>query len=496
MEKESQRNTADVAQEIENKASLPWYGVRHTQMILLFVLIIIGYGMRVNLSVGIVAMTDTDTISDIPTYNWTIKSTILSSFFWGYIIPQVGVGQLAERFGAKWFLTGSMAVSALFTLLIPPMAELGSWGVMICRVIQGFTQGFFYPCMHNLLSKWIPLNERSRLGTFVYAGGPLGTVISMPVTGWISASSAGWPTAFYLYGALGFAWCIIWLIYGSNGPTDHKTISAQEKDYILKSCGQSDKNKHVTPWKDLIKSLPVWAILITHCGQNWGFWTLLTEIPIYMKGVLNFNISKNGLLSAAPYFALWVLSFLFGFLTDYTINKGIFSVGVARKVVTAIGLIGPAGALFALGMAESDQKGLVIGLLITAVGLNSAIFCGYQVSHVDIAPTHAGTLMGITNGGANIFSIIAPLIVELVVTDESDTDQWKIVFFTAATIYVVADIIYTIFGSGERQYWDQENVSDEKECEKLFESDKKEDEISKLLEIYNQKRSYTHFISR
>ena len=112
-------------------------------------------------------------LSNIPffqTYNWTIKSTILSSFFWGYIIPQVAVGQIAERFGAKWLLTGSMTVSAIFTLLIPPMAAYGVWGVILCRVIQGFTQGFFYPCMHNLLSKWIPLTERSRLGTFVYAG--------------------------------------------------------------------------------------------------------------------------------------------------------------------------------------------------------------------------------------------------------------------------------------------------------------------------------------
>lgn len=85
-------------------------------------------------------------------------------------MPQIGVGQLAERYGAKWFLTGSMTVSALFTVLIPIMADLGDWGVMICRVMQGFTQGFFYPCTHILLSRWAPLGERGRFGTFVYGG--------------------------------------------------------------------------------------------------------------------------------------------------------------------------------------------------------------------------------------------------------------------------------------------------------------------------------------
>ena len=114
--------------------------------------------------------TKTWTHYTLQTYNWTDKSIILSSFFWGYVLPQVGVGQLAERFGPKWFLTCSMAVSSVFTMLIPIMANAGSWAVMICRMIQGFTQGFFYPCAHILISKWTPLNERSRMGTFVYAG--------------------------------------------------------------------------------------------------------------------------------------------------------------------------------------------------------------------------------------------------------------------------------------------------------------------------------------
>lgn len=50
------------------------------------------------------------------------------------------------------------------------MAELGSWGVMICRILQGLSQGFFFPSSHNLLGKWVPPNERARMGTFVYAG--------------------------------------------------------------------------------------------------------------------------------------------------------------------------------------------------------------------------------------------------------------------------------------------------------------------------------------
>lgn len=36
----------------------------------------------------------------------------------------------------------------------------------------------------------------------------------------------------------------------------------------------------------------MWALIIVHCGQNWGYWTLLTEMPSYMKSVLNFKIEE------------------------------------------------------------------------------------------------------------------------------------------------------------------------------------------------------------
>jgi hypothetical protein len=38
------------------------------------------------------------------------------------------------------------------------------------------------------------------------------------------------------------------------------------------------------------------AVTIAHCGQNWGFWTLLTEMPSYMNSVLKFDlkaVSRN-----------------------------------------------------------------------------------------------------------------------------------------------------------------------------------------------------------
>lgn len=99
------------------------------------------------------------------------KNLMLSSFFWGYICLQVGAGQLAKNYGPKLFLCVAIFVTSLFTILIPILGEaIGYGGVILCRIVQGLSQGFLVPSIHNLLSHWAPTSERATYGSAVYAG--------------------------------------------------------------------------------------------------------------------------------------------------------------------------------------------------------------------------------------------------------------------------------------------------------------------------------------
>jgi len=40
--------------------------------------------------------------------------------------------------------------------------------------------------------------------------------------------------------------------------------------------------------------------------------------------------------------------------------------------------------------------------------------------------------------------------------------QWQIVFFIAAFVYIICGTFYNIFGSGERQYWDNPEDDEQK----------------------------------
>ena len=40
------------------------------------------------------------------------------------------------------------------------------------------------------------------------------------------------------------------------------------------------------PWKSIMTSKAVWAIIVAHFAENWGFYTLLTGMPTFMKVIL------------------------------------------------------------------------------------------------------------------------------------------------------------------------------------------------------------------
>lgn len=134
-----------------------------------------------------------------------------------------------------------------------------------------------------------------------------------------------------------------------------------------------------------------------------------------MKSVLHFNIKQNALLSALPYFAMMVMSMILSPFADWMNNKKILKVEFSRKLFNTIGLWGPMIALIALAYVTS--KTLAVALVTIAVGINASTYLGFQINHLDLAPNHSGTLMGITNCSANIMSIIAPLLVGFVLND-------------------------------------------------------------------------------
>ncbi|KAL7737229.1 hypothetical protein ACLKA6_005411 [Drosophila palustris] len=467
------------------------FGVRHVQCILCFFCLTLAYAWRVNLTIALVAMTDKPNTTDIGNnsfsddfnnslsdnsseqletlglstgidyYSFTEqqRSYMLSSFFWGYIVTQVPGGYIAQRYGAKMLLLVGLASCAILTMLTPLSLRYGGWQTLcVVRILEGLTQGAVHPATHSLLSKWAPANERGMLGTICYSGAQFGTILMMATSGFLADSSIGWPAIFYIGGLCGFIWVAVWWFYSSSAPEDHRFITREELKFIEESRSDGkmqDSHKLApTPWTAIFTSMPFLSLLVVHCTHMWGFWTLLTQIPSYMKNIYDMDINSSALNSSLPYAVMMLLSFFFVWLSKVLQRQKSLSLSFNRKLFNTIGHWIPMCSLIALGYVPKENSTLAVVLLTLTVGISAATYLGFQVNHIDLSPNYAGTLMGLTNAAANVMSALAPLAVGWMVHDQKNIEEWRVVFFVAAGFYFFGNLLFVIFGRTETQWWD------------------------------------------
>lgn len=70
-----------------------------------------------------------------------------------------------------------------------------------------------------------------------------------------------------------------------ESPSKDPHISQDELEYINSSLGNTKKLATVpTPWKSIFTSSALFAICASHFSENWGFYTLITQLPTFLKG--------------------------------------------------------------------------------------------------------------------------------------------------------------------------------------------------------------------
>ena len=175
---------------------------------------------------------------------------------------------------------------AIFNLLTP-LAAKGGFGVfVVLRVLMGLAEGMSGPSIHQFWFKWAPPFERSRLVTITVAGMHVGTVVSLSTCG-VLVQNYGWESVFYIYGGIGCVWYVIWLIFIYDSPDKDPFISEEEKLYISsKTKDQPIRPAGNVPWLKILTSTAVWAVIAAHFSENWGNYTLLTQLPTFLKCAL------------------------------------------------------------------------------------------------------------------------------------------------------------------------------------------------------------------
>ena len=361
---------------------------------------------------------------------------------------------MADRFGGKWLLFGCVLLSSLVSLLSPAAARTHFGFFLSLRVLSGLGEGVMAPSLHALIVRWSKPKYRSLIVSVIFTGSDVGIIIAMLVSGVLSdhGFAGGWPSVFYLLGTVGCVWSVAWSLLCFDSPSVHPRISSTEREYWLTVLGTTNLvARPPTPWRKILTSVPVWALAVAFFASLWDFYTLASCIPLFMHDVLGFDMTNNGIVSAVPFFAT-VLMIPAGFLSDWLRSPGRLSTSVVRKIFCVSGFLSTGCMLILTGFAGCDRV-LAVVLMFIAVGCTCLLIPVVVVNQLDLAPLHAGKIMGLTQFVANLSSIAAPHAVGFLTRHRSSRSEWRHVFYLAAAISAVGAIVFVVFGSGRRQSW-------------------------------------------
>ncbi len=410
---------------------------RHQLVFMAFLAIFICYMDRVSISVAIIPMVDD--------YGWdlTTQGLVLSSFFVGYLLLQIIGGKLADRFGGKIVLGFGVLLWSIFTILTPPAAAFGLAALVTVRILMGMGEAVTFPAIFAQYARWIPLKERSRSVAFSNSGLPLGTVFALLATP-VIVNTLGWEWVFYLFGATGFFWCIAWLYWIAPSPQTKAGISPRELA-LIEADAVSDSIAPATPWRALLTNMPVWAIIVAHFCNNWSLYVLLAWLPTFVNKGLGVDYASIGIYAMMPHIASFICLNIAGNFADRMIGGGM-SVTRVRKIMMMVGF----GGIIASLMVVGGIKDAVTAIAVMTAGsaLGAFVIGGFFVNHMDIAPRHAGTLMGITNTAGTIPGIIGVAVSGWIL---ETTGSWALLFQVTAAVTAFGLVFFLLFASGERQ---------------------------------------------
>ncbi|PAV87585.1 hypothetical protein WR25_04805 [Diploscapter pachys] len=390
-------------------------------------------------------------------FNWTREelSVMESSFFYGYLVTQIPAGFLA----AKLFGIGIGIGSTLNIFLPYGFKSKSDTLVAVIQIVQGLAQGFCYPAMHGVWRYWAPPMERSKLATTAFTGSYAGAVLGLPLSAFL-VSYVSWGSPFYLYGFCGMIWTILWFSLSFEKPACHPTISQEEKKFIEDAIGHVSSS-HPTlksiPWKAILTSKPVWAIIVANFARSWTFYLLLQNQLTYMKEALGMRINDSGLVAALPHAVMGLIVLFGGQLADYLRSNKILSTTAVRKIFNCGGFGGEAA--FMLIVAYTNKESTAIIALILAVGCSGFAISGFNVNHLDIAPRYAAILMGFSNGIGTLAGLTCPFVTEYFTANGAH--GWTKVFLLASLIHFTGVTFYAVYASGELQDWAEPKEEEE-----------------------------------
>src|SRR4029079_4943194 len=334
---------------------------------------------------------------------------VFSAFSWSYAALQIPGGIFLDRFGTRLNYFIAVVLWSVFTGMMGLVRSLNA--LILTRIGVGVFEAPCFPANSRILATWFPQHERARANGLFSFGQYVGLgFLSVPPF-WVT-QRFGWRGLFFLVGALGVAFGLLWwALYRTPGESD--TVSRAELDYIEAGGGGESRGEPLR-----FKRSHIWALLRhrqvvgASLGQFGGNSTqvfFVTWFPTYLVTARGMTFIQAGLMTSLPYIGASAGVLAGGLIFD-VILKRTGSANLSRKLPIVGGML-LASTIVAANYVPAGSNGLVILIMSIAFFGQGMTNLGWTVVS-DIAPKKLiGLTAGIFNFSANLAGIVTPLVI-------------------------------------------------------------------------------------
>jgi ACS family glucarate transporter-like MFS transporter len=401
--------------------------VRYAVLALVFSAAFITYLDRVCISVAAPLMQSDLHLTQLQ-FGW-----VFTVFYIAYGVMELPSAWLGDQCGQRRMLIRIVSCWSVFTILTGAVRSFGT--LLVTRTVFGAAEAGAFPTLSRGLSRWFPLEERSRANGVLWMGARAGGAFAPPIAVML-ISAAGWRGTFAIFGAVGLVWVLVCFLWYRDNPADHPSVNVAELDLVSVGAAPAPMKSQPVPWARIIAEPNMLRLFTVYFCSGFGFQFFVTWMPTYFTREFGISLTKSGFYSGLP-LAMGALGCVLGGVIADALTRRTGSVVVGRRTVGCSGfLLGAVGYFAAISM---HSPGAAAACLALASGAHDLTLPVLWATCTDAGGRFGGSSAGFINFASCISGVAAPLVAAKL---EQMSGSFNSVFYVAAGLYVLGAVTW------------------------------------------------------
>ena len=368
----------------------------------LFLLYIVAYLDRINVSFGVLQMRGQLGLSD------RVYGRAAGIFFAGYFFFQLPSNLVLEKVGVRRWIAGLMVVWGIISCLMVLIRGPVSFYVM--RFLLGAAEAGFFPGIILYMKRWFPANARARAVAWFMTANPIAGIVGSPISGALLGLSgkglSGWQWMFLIEGMPAIVLGATVFMTLTDNPQEADWLKADERTWLLKKLAgerEAEPAAREGSFGEVLISPGIWLLSAVYFGVSTTMYGVTLWLPSVIRSLSGLSYFTTGLAAMVPFIMTAIVMVLVGMRSDRTGE---------RRWHTAIPAF--SGALALLAAAYGSVPALVIaGIGLGMAGAEGMVGPFWAMATSRMAVLSAAAGIAVINSLGNLGGYFGPDIIGL-----------------------------------------------------------------------------------